>query len=85
MKNFGTNTELVDYKTMKQFFIDSKLGNDLNSVFKQYSIKVADVSLEKLFFTTKKNLYWASKIEIDSTFVPEKIIDCITWVELKKE
>ena len=85
VKKFGTNSKLMDYKTMKQFFIDSKLGYDLNNVFKPYSIIVTDVSLEKLFFTTKKDLYWASRIEIDSSLVPEKIIDCITWVELKKE
>lgn len=85
IKRFGTNSKLMDFKTMKQFFIDSRLGYDLNNVFKPYSIKVTDVSLEKLFFTTKKDLYWASKIEMDSTLVPDKILDCITWVELKKE
>jgi hypothetical protein len=85
IKRFGTNRKLMDYKTMKQFFIGSQLGVDLNNVLRPYSIKVMDVSLEKLFFTSKEDLYWASKIEIDSTLVPERIIDCITSVELKRE
>jgi len=85
IKRFGTNNKLMDYPTMKQFFIDSKLGDDLNKVFKPYSIKVTGVSLEKLFFTTKEDLYRAGKIEMDSTLVPEKILDCITWVKLTRE
>ena len=78
-KNLST-----DYNKFEEFLITSKLGKDLASIFKPYSMIVASASVEKLFLTTKKDLYWASKIETDSAEVPDKILDCMTSVKLKK-
>lgn len=70
---------------MGRFLKESKLGGDLDDLFKPYSITVDNVSIEKLFFTSRKELYWASKIETDKTNIPEKILDCSIGVTLKKK
>lgn len=80
---FGKTDNVVDLKTASQFLKESKLGTDLNELFNQYSISVDRVSPEKLFFTTKRELYWASKVETDTTEIPDKILDCMTWVGLR--
>jgi hypothetical protein len=74
----------MDYDTMKQFLINSKLGHDLNNAFNPYSLKVIDVSREKLFFTTRKDLLKSGNIESNPDSIPENILDCITWVKLGK-
>jgi hypothetical protein len=85
-QKFGTSDKIKveDYKVVEQFLASSKLGADLDKLFKPYSISIDKVSIEKLFFTTKKELYWASKIETDSINTPDKILDCMTWVKLTK-
>jgi hypothetical protein len=84
-QKFGTSNKLRDYETVGQFLAKSKLGADIDSLFKPYSISVDKVYIEKLFFATKEELYWASKIEIDSANVPDKILDCMTGVKLTKK
>ncbi len=84
-QTFGTSNKLDDYTTVGQFLVKSKLGTDLDNLFRPYSISTDNVSIEHLFFTPKKELYWASKIETDSANVPDKIIDCLTWVKLTKK
>ncbi|MFC5284736.1 hypothetical protein [Pedobacter alpinus] len=79
-KNLFTN-----YNKFEEFLITSKLGRDLDNILKPYQISISSVSIEKLFFTTKKDLFWASKVEADSTEIPERILDCIILVKLKKE
>lgn len=84
-QKFGTSDKVADYKTIELFLRESKLGSDLNGIFKPYSISVDNISLEKLFFTTKKEIFWASKIESDSANVPDKILDCMIVAKLKKK
>ena len=86
-QKFGTSDKIKieDYKVVEQFLATSKLSSDLNNLFKPYSISVDKVAIEKLFFTTKKELYWASKIETDSINTPDKILDCMTWLKLTKD
>lgn len=79
---FGEADKIADFITVSEFLKESKLGTDLNDLLSQYSISVSRVSPEKLFFTSKKDLFWASKIETDSVTIPDKILDCMTWVEL---
>ncbi len=84
-QRFGTSDKLQSYDVVRQFLKESKLGTDLNTLFKDYSITVDNVYSEKLFFTTREDLYWASKIGTDSSDVPEKILDCMTNVKLSKK
>jgi len=82
---FGAEYKFSDYDRVSQFLKQSKLGTDLNSIFKPYSLHVDRISVEKVFFTTKRDLDWASKIETASTSVPDRILDCMTWVGLKND
>jgi hypothetical protein len=84
-QKFGISDKLQSYETVGQFLKESKLGSDLDNLFKPYSITVDKVSIEKLFHTSQKELYWASRIETDSVDVPDKILDCMTWVKLTKK
>jgi hypothetical protein len=84
-KKFGTRDNIVDHKTVSLFLKESKLATDLNDILRPYSIKVNHVSPEKLFFTSKEDLFWASRIKTDTTTVPDKILDCLTWVSLINE
>jgi hypothetical protein len=84
-QKFGTSDKVADYKTVELFLRESKLGSDLNEIFKPYSISVDNISLEKLFFTTKKEIFWASKIETDSANVPDKILDCMIVAKIRKK
>lgn len=83
-QKFGTSTKITnyDYEMVKKFLKSSKLATDIDSLLKPYSISVVNVSIEKVFFTTKEDLYQLSKIETDTTKVPERILDCMTWVRL---
>lgn len=82
-QRFGETDNVVDFTTASQFLKESKLGTDLNELFNQYSISVDRVLPEKLFFTRKRELYWASKVETDTALIPDRILDCMTWVGLR--
>jgi hypothetical protein len=84
MDKFGQPKKITDYKKVESFLKESQLGKDFNKIFNPYSFTVESVSSEKLFFTSKRELYHMSKIETDTTKIPEKILDCMTWVILKK-
>lgn len=84
-QKFGTSNNLESYAAVEQFLKESKLGSDIDTIFKKYSLSVEKVSIEKLFLTSRDELYWASKIETDSSNIPDKILDCLTWVKLKKK
>jgi len=81
---FGQPKKITDYRKVESFLAESQLGKDFNKIFNPYSFAVEKVSSEKLFFTSKKELCFMSKIETDATKIPEKILDCMTWVILKK-
>ncbi len=83
-QKFGASDKLESYTAVGQFLKESKLGADLDNLFKKYSISVEKVSIEKLFFTSRQELYWASKIETDTANVPDKLLDCMIWVKLQK-
>lgn len=46
----------INYNKFEKFLVTSKLGRDLESVFKPYWIAVKSVSIEKLFLTTREDL-----------------------------
>jgi len=79
------NSDNINHGIAVEFLAKSKLATDLNSIFAPFSLEVGGVSVEKLSFTTKKNLYWTSKIETESSEVPDRILDCNTWVNMKKK
>ncbi len=84
-QKFGTSDKLQSYETVGQFLKESKLGSDLDNLFRPYSITVDKVSIEKLFYASREEIFWGSKIETDSVNIPDKILDCMTWVKLTKK
>ena len=83
-QKFGKVDKISDYEKFNQFLKESKLATDLNEVFKAYSVSVDKIYPEHSFFTTKQNLMSSSKIESDSTTVPNSILDCLIWIGLER-
>jgi hypothetical protein len=85
---------ISDHKTVELFLKESRLGADLNSLFKPFSIEVKNVNMEKLHFIPREillnyelHLYyenWLNQIETDPENIPEKILNCSIWVNMKK-
>lgn len=85
LANPDLNQKKMDYKKISTFLVDSKLGEDFNKLFNSYGIIVSGVSVEKVFLTDSKDVYNISKIETDSSQVPEQLLDCQTWIILNKK
>ncbi len=83
-QKFNMTNRFESYSAVELFLKESKFGLDLDSLFKPYSISVSKVFIEKLFFTTKHDLIRASKLETDTTEIPNRILDCLISVELEK-
>jgi hypothetical protein len=79
------NKNKLDYQKVSVFLTKSKLAEDLNNLFQPYKIAVEGVSIEKVFFTNKKDLLSQSKIETRESEIPEEILDCQLWVKFKKK
>jgi hypothetical protein len=79
---YSNNYKITDYKPISDFLLDSKLAHDLNTIFKPYSKKIENIDIEKVFFTNKAEFMHMNS-KVDSTKVPERILDCLTWIRLK--
>lgn len=86
-RKFGNKEKVTtaDYKGISDFLLESTLAKDLNELLKPYSKSVSRISIEKAFFTDKLELLRYSKISRDSTEIPDKILDFVTWIEFKDE
>ena len=85
INKYGNDFKTIDYKRVTDFLLDSKLTRDINEILRPYSKRVKMIECEKIFFTTKEDLYWASIVETDSTLVPDKLLDCMTWIILETD
>lgn len=82
---FGFQKKITDYRKVESFLKESQLGKDFDNLLNPYSFVVSDISSEKVFFTSKRELLFRSKVDTDTTKIPEKILDCMTWIILKKK
>lgn len=84
---FGDKEKITttEYREISDSLMQSTLAKDLNMVFKPYLKSVKKISVEKVFFTSKKELMRYSNITRDSTQIPENIIDFTTWVEFENK
>jgi len=73
-----------EYKKISSFLLRSKLGRDMDSLFGPYNLCTEEISVEKVFFSTSKELYGYTIPGTGQKNAPDRILDCITWVELKK-
>lgn len=78
------NIRTVDYQRISDFLLESKLSGDFNKLLEPYAISVDEIGVEKVFFTTPQSFRGYSKIETDSASIPTQILDCQTWVKMKK-
>jgi len=65
--------------------LESKLAVDFNSLFAPYSKSVENVIIEKAFFAQRDELLKYSHVAGDTTKIPGKVLDCITWIKFKTE
>ncbi len=87
-EKFGNKEKIItsDYKEISEFLLaESTLAKDLNELLKPYSKSVSRIDIEKAFFTDKDELLRYSEISRDTTEIPEKILDFITWINIKDE
>lgn len=84
---FGEKEKITtaDYSEISDFLLESRLTKDLNELFEPYSKSVEKVSIEKAFFTTRDELVNYSRVSKDTSDIPNKILDCITWIKFKNE
>jgi len=81
---YGADDKIKDYAQVAAFLQGSELSRDVNELFKPYSLALDRVSIEKVFFATREDLFKLSKIEKKQNEIPGKILDCILYVKLKK-
>jgi len=84
IKKYGNKFEKVDYTYVPKFLLESKLAKDINKLFRPYSLQLDNISIEKLGFIPSKYITASSIIDTPKSEIPEKIIDCMIWIELKK-
>ena len=85
-QEFGNSNVIngENYKNIEQFLSNSKLALDLNKLFYPFSLAVKTISVEKVFFTTKEELYNSSKVESSFSKAPDRILDCMIGIKLSK-
>lgn len=74
----------ADYPRISSFLLKSKLASEFNTVLNQYRMEIDKISVEKVYFTTFESVRNSSKVEKDTTNLPRKILDCTTWIKVKK-
>jgi len=81
---YGNRFEKTDYNYVPEFLLESKLAKDINKLFRPYSLQIDNISIEKLGFIPSEYITSSSIIETPRSEIPEKIIDCMIWIDLKK-
>jgi hypothetical protein len=82
---YGTNDVKLSHAKVTNLILHSQLTNKWNDLLQPFSLQVDTVFAEKIFFADKKELYGSNKMEIDSTQVPDRILDCTLWFRLKRK
>jgi hypothetical protein len=80
---FGNNYNIGKYQPIFNFFMNSEIANNFNQLLKPYYLKVDKISAEKIFFAYKSECLRYSKIEIDSSIIPDRILDGMTYITIK--
>ncbi|PSK91007.1 hypothetical protein [Taibaiella chishuiensis] len=82
-ERFGDNTTIGSYAKVALFLKQSPLGTDFNTLLQPYGYRVDEISVEKVFFSDKQVLYKQSVISTDADAIPERILDCMTWIRVE--
>lgn len=78
--------QIDQYKKISEFLKASPLGHEFNKLFAPFSLTVDHIDVEKVYFADKDEFFKLDiKTKTDSSEIPDKILDCLTRVRLKKE
>jgi hypothetical protein len=80
----GDKFSINDYSEIKQFLLKTKLAADFNRLLLPVNRSVAGFSVEKVFLADKKVLFSNATVETDSSEIPDRILDCITWIRINR-
>jgi hypothetical protein len=72
-------------KYIEQILLNSQFCSDLNNILKPYSIAIEQISIEKFSLISKEIFYEVCRIETKETKIPDKILDCMVYVEVKQK
>lgn len=86
-ESFGQTEQIsiAQYQEISKFLLTSTLSKDLNKLLKPYYRSVKHVGIEKAFFTTKSELLDYACVEQDTSLIPSRILDFMTWIEIGKD
>lgn len=72
-----------DYPKIADFLLKSKLGSQFNNFLNKFEMEIDKISVEKVYFTTIESVKSSPNIRSDTTSLPDKILDCMTWIKVK--
>ncbi len=74
-----------DYAELALFLAQSRLQKDFDSLLAPFQLYVSSVELEKAFFTTPDEIPGYRQTVTDTARLPASILDCITWIRVKRK
>jgi hypothetical protein len=75
----------LNHAKVSSLLMKSRLTSDWNTLLKPYQISVDTIYTEKNFFAEKSDVFMWSRVETDSLQIPQNILDCMTWIRLKRK
>jgi hypothetical protein len=75
----------LSHSRVSSFLMKSALASDWNMLLKNYGIEIDTMVTEKNFFASAEEVYMGSKIETEPSAIPQQILDCMTWIKLKRK
>lgn len=72
------------YPEIAEFMTQSRLGRDMDELFRPYDLHVSGASVEKVFFTPLKASSAIHAERYHQTNIPDRLLDASTWFYLKK-
>jgi len=81
---FGFQTKKPDRKRFQQFLNQSRIVMDFNRLLLPYGLEVRRVCYKKLLFADPELYQNRPMNRIDSSMIPEKLVDFIAYLKIKK-
>lgn len=73
-----------DHQAISTFLLETRLADDFNKLLKPYALSIQKISPEKIFFADKKELLLLSKVKHNQDSIPDKILDCMLWLNAER-
>ncbi|HYF03995.1 MAG TPA: hypothetical protein VEC36_11495 [Patescibacteria group bacterium] len=78
--NVKTTPTAKNYNHASKLLKNSSLGISFNKLLNEYHLEVDKIQIEKLDYWKKEILLQESKVNVDTSSIPDKILDCMTTV-----